>query len=82
MDIEATVTTATATEMKLTANRPLVWLQAVGSTTILRKLWRGEVFENLEGPFQRQEIGGYQARPDYRLGDRVIVRLYFPSGAT
>ena len=81
MDVEATVTTVEGTEMKLTANWPLVWLQAVGSTTILRKLSPGEVFENPEGPFQRQEIGGYIARPDYHLGDRVIVRLYFPSGS-
>jgi hypothetical protein len=82
MEVEATVTTATATELKLTANWPLVWLQAPGSTTIVRKLSPGEVFENRDGPFQRSEIGGYIARRDLKLGDRVIVECYFPSGAT
>jgi hypothetical protein len=81
MDVEATVTSETDTELKLTANWPLVWLQAPGSTTILRKLSPGEFFENPEGPFQRQEIGAYHPRPDLHLGDRIIVQLYFPGGS-
>jgi hypothetical protein len=80
MEIEAIVTTVTANEMKLTAKWPLVWLQICGSTTIVRKLLPGEVFENPEGPFQESEIGAYHPRPDLHLGDRVIVRLYFGSG--
>jgi hypothetical protein len=58
------------------ANWPLAWLQMAGSTTILRKLLPGKVFENPEGAFQRQEKGGYIASPDLHLGDRVIVRVY------
>jgi hypothetical protein len=80
MDVEATVTTVQRTELKLTADWPLVWLQAGGSTTILRKLSPDEAFENPDGAFERKEMGGYKNRPDLSTGDRVIVRLYFPSG--
>jgi hypothetical protein len=82
MDVEATVTTSTATKLKLTAKWPMAWLQVGGSTTILHRLPAGEVFENPAGPYQEKEIGNYQPRPDLRLGDRVIVRLHWPSGST
>jgi hypothetical protein len=76
-DIEAFVTTATPTELKLTGNWPLVWLQAPQSTQILRKLLPGKSLESPAGPFQRMEIGGNRgAWPKLQLGDRVIVRCF------
>ncbi len=39
-----------------------------------------EIEEEPGGAFQEMEIGGYQRRPDLRVGDRVLVILYFPSG--
>jgi len=41
-EIEVIVTTFTRTELKMTANWPLVWLQAPGSIEILRKLLRAK----------------------------------------
>ena len=41
-EIEVIVTTLTRMELKLTANWPLVWMQAPGSIEILRKLLPGE----------------------------------------
>lgn len=61
-EIEATVTTATPTELKLTANCPLVWLQAsgpgfaLGSTEIARQLEPGETLEPLHEPVQKLEL--------------------------
>ena len=83
MDIEATVTRATDKGLKVRAKWPLAWLQAtgptaLGSTTILHKLLPGQVFENPPGAFQEQEIGNFPPKPDLRVGDRVMVRLYFP----
>lgn len=76
-DIEATVTTATPTELKLTGNWPLVWLQATHSIQIQRKLLPGESLEPPAGPFQQMEIGGNRgAWPGLQLGDRVIVRCF------
>jgi hypothetical protein len=43
-DIEAIVTVATPTELKLKANWPLVWLQAHGSIEIQRQLLAGETW--------------------------------------
>src|SRR5271166_6104587 len=45
-DIEATVTTATPTELKLTASWPLDWLQAPNSIEIQRKLSPDETLES------------------------------------
>jgi hypothetical protein len=76
--VEAVVTTATPTELKLTADWPMVWLQAVGSIEIERQLAPGEVFER-PGPelTQRSTIGGNRANwPHLRVGDHVLVRCY------
>ena len=81
MKVEATVTAAEEKGIKLTADWPLVWLQAAGSTTIVRKLVAGEHFENPVGPSQRSELGGYQPRVGLQMGNRVVVELYWPSGS-
>jgi hypothetical protein len=81
MKVEATVTTADEKGIKLTADWPLAWLQAPGSTTIVRKLIPGDHFENPVGPSQRSELGGYQPQVDLQMGDRVVVELYWPSGS-
>ena len=76
-DVEAIVTKATDTELKLTGNWPLAWLQAPQSTQIQRKLRPGEAFESVWEQTQRSEIGGNRANwPDLRVGDRVIVRCF------
>jgi hypothetical protein len=75
-EIQASVTSATQEEgIKLTADWPLVWLQAPDSTTILRRLSPNESLPALAEPVQRLELGGYN-RPELRLGDRVIVQLF------
>jgi hypothetical protein len=40
---EVTVTTSTRTQLKVTADWPLIWLQAPGSIEILRKLLPREI---------------------------------------
>jgi hypothetical protein len=82
--IEATVTTATPRELKITANCPLAWLQALGSTYALgsteieRKLSPGETLEPLTEPVQEKELPFNPSfHPDLKVGDRVIVRCYF-----
>ena len=79
-DIEAIVTVATPTELKPKANWPLVWLQAPGSIEIQRQLLAGETWgPPLAESVQRIEIDGNRANwPNLRVGDRVIVRLFFP----
>jgi hypothetical protein len=75
-EIEAIVTSATEKEgIKLTANWPVVWLQAPDSTTIMRKLLPNESLPALSEPTERLELGGYN-RPELRLGDRVMVQLF------
>ena len=41
-EMEVTVTTYTPEELKLTADWPLIWLQAPGAIEILRKLFRAK----------------------------------------
>ncbi len=80
-EIAATVTTAAPTELKLTGNWPIDWLQAPGirSIEIQRKLLANE---SLGSPFvavREEEILGNRANwPNLQLGDRVIVRCFFP----
>lgn len=79
-DIVATVSTATLTELKLTGDWPLDWVQAPGirSTEIQRKLSPEETISPPEAPVVNQEIPGNRARwPDLKVGDRVIVRIFF-----
>jgi hypothetical protein len=80
-EIAATVTTAAPTELKLTGNWPVDWLQVAGirSIEIQRRLLANE---NLGSPLvavREEEILGNRANwPNLHLGDRVIVRCFFP----
>ena len=73
--IEATVTAATDEEIKLKAGWPLVWLQAQGGITILRKPLPFETPLVLSEPVQNLEIEHVSNRLGLRVGDRVIVQL-------
>jgi hypothetical protein len=79
--IEATVTTATPTELKVTGFCPIDWAQAPGtkSTEIQRKLLPGETLSQPNTPLAEQELLGNRIFHAYvGAGDRVIVRLFFP----
>ena len=80
-EVVATVTTATLTELKVIANCPFDWAQAPGvkSREIQRKLLPGEALPQLDGPVVEMELLGNRLwQPTLQLGDRVIVRLFFP----
>jgi hypothetical protein len=80
-DIAATVTTATPIELKLLGHWPLNWWRASGikSTEIQRKLLPNEVLPAPLGPVLEEEIPGNRDRwPGLQVGDRVIVRVFFP----
>ena len=77
-EIEVIVTTLTRTELKLTANWPLFWLQVPGSVEILRTLLPGEIVPPVNVSVKRLEFpvnGGF--RSNLQLGDRLIVRCFF-----
>jgi hypothetical protein len=80
-EIAATVTTAAPTELKLTGNWPVDWLQAPGirSIQIQRKLLANESLGSPLVAVREEEILGNRANwPRLQLGDRVIVRCFFP----
>jgi hypothetical protein len=59
-DIEATVTTATPTELKLTASWPLDWLQAPNSIEIQRKLSRMKRWSLHQDPFSEWKLAAIE----------------------
>src|SRR5258707_14862514 len=76
-EIAATVTTTVPTELKLTGN----WLQAPGirSIEIQCKLLANESLGSPLVALREEEILGNRANwPNLQLGDRVIVRCFFP----
>jgi hypothetical protein len=76
-EIEVTVTTYTPEELKLTADWPVIWLQAPGSIEILHKLSPSEIVRPVNEPVKRSEFPVNQGlRLDLRLGDRVLVRCF------
>ncbi len=80
-EIAATVTTATPTELKLTGNWRVDWLQEPGfrSIEIQRKLLANESLGSPLVAVREEEILGNRANwPNLQLGDRVIVRCFFP----
>ena len=60
-DIETTVTVATPTEIKLTADWPIRWLEAVGGLEIQRKVVLKEMLPEFDGTVKRLEIAGNRA---------------------
>jgi hypothetical protein len=89
-DIEATVTVATPTELKLAADWPIRWLEALGGWEIQRKVAVKEILPEFDGTVKRLEIAGDRARwANLCVGDHVIVRCFIegeqgsvPSGLT
>ena len=76
-DIEATVTAASPTELKLTADWPIRWLEASGGYEIQRKVVLQEILPEFDGTVKRLEIVGDRARwPKLCVGDHVIVRCF------
>ncbi|HTD16580.1 MAG TPA: hypothetical protein VK673_15460 [Chthoniobacterales bacterium] len=76
-DIEATVTVATPTELKLTADWPIRWLEALGGSEIQRKAVPNEKLPAFDGTVKRLEIAGNRAEwPNLSVGDHVIVRCF------
>jgi hypothetical protein len=77
-DIEATVTVATPSELKLTADWPIHWLEAAGGFEIQRKVVVAkEILPEFDGTIKRLEIAGNRARwPNLCVGDHVIVRCF------
>jgi hypothetical protein len=76
-DIEATVTVATPTELKLTADWPIRWLEALGGYEIQRKVAIKEILPEFDGTVKRLEIAGDRARwPNLCVGDHAIVRCF------
>ena len=84
-EIEATVTETGPTELRLTANWPVVWLRGCGIRTmeIQRQLFHGELLEPPSVPTERAEIDGNRANwPKLLVGNRVLVRCFFPGERT
>jgi hypothetical protein len=76
-EMEVTVTTYTPEELKLTADWPLIWLQAPGAIEILRKLFPGEIVPPINESVKRSEFRFKQGlRLDLQLGDRVLVPCF------
>jgi len=81
-EIAATVTTAVPTELKLTGNWPVDWLQAPGirSIEIQCKLLANESLGSPLVALREEEILGNRANwPNLELADQVIVLFFFPS---
>ena len=84
-DVEAMVTQTSPTVLKLTADWPLGWLRATGTRTmeIQRELLPGEFLELPTVPTERVEIDGNRANwGKLRVGNRVVVRCFFPEERT
>jgi hypothetical protein len=76
-EMEVTVTTYTPEVLKLTADWPLIWLQAPGAIEILRQLLPGEIVPPINESVKRSEFRFKQGlRLDLQLGDRVLVRCF------
>jgi|HubBroStandDraft_6_1064221.scaffolds.fasta_scaffold202148_1 hypothetical protein len=76
-EIDATVTTSTRTELKLTANWPLIWLQKPGHIQIERNLLPSEVVAPFNSVIERAELSVDRGLLwDLRLGDRVLIHCF------
>ena len=73
------------TVLSLTAGWPVDWLRETGTriTEIQRELLPGEILELPLVPIERAEIDGNRANwPKLRVGNRVLVRCFFPGERT
>ena len=76
-EIEATVTTSTRTELKLTANWPLIWLRKAGCIQIERNLLPNEIVPPLNSFVERSEVPVDRGLLwNLQLGERVLVRCF------
>jgi hypothetical protein len=84
-DVEAMVTETSPTVLKLTADWPVIWLRGTGTRImeIQRELLPGEIRELPAVPTERAEIDGNRVNwPRLRVGNRVLVRCFFPGERT
>ena len=84
-DVEAMVNETSPTVLKLTADWPVDWLRATGTRTmeIQRELLSSEFLESPSVPTERREIDGNRANwRKLRVGNRVLVRCFFPGERT
>jgi len=76
-EIEAIVTRSTRTELKLTANWPLVWLRNPWCIEIERTLLAGEIVPPLNNFVKRSELPVDRGLLwNLRLSDHVLVRCF------
>ena len=79
-EIEATVRIVSPVEVILGGNCPVDWIHALGtrSTEIIRKLSSDETISAIQEPTEWSEIPANRGHwTDLRVGDRVVVRLFF-----
>jgi hypothetical protein len=76
-EIEAIVTTSTRTQLKLTANWPLMWLQKLGYIQIERDLLPNEIVPPLNSFVERSELSvDRELLWNLQLGDRVLIHCF------
>jgi hypothetical protein len=76
-EIDATVTTSTRTELKLTANWPLIWLQKPGYIQIERNLLPNETVPSLNSFVERSELSvDRDLLWNLQLGDRILIQCF------
>jgi len=76
-EIEAIVTRSTRTELKLTANWPLIWLRKPGCLEIERNLLAGEIVPPLKSFVERSELPVDRGLLwNLQLGDLALVRCF------
>jgi hypothetical protein len=75
--IEVIVTTSTRTELKLTADWPLIWLQDPGWIEIERILLPGEIVPRIHDFVKRSALPvNREPLWNMKLGDRALVRCF------
>ena len=76
-EIDATATTSTRTELKLTANWPLIWLRKPGRIHIERNLLPNEIVPPLNSFIERSELSvDRELLWNLQLGDRVLIQCF------
>jgi hypothetical protein len=76
-EIDATVTTSTRTELKLTANWPLIWLRKPGYIQIERNLLPNEIVPSLNSFVERSELSvDRELLWNLQPGDRVLIQCF------